>query len=488
MTSKAQVDAIRIARQVKKNFPHRNFREISFDREVIRKDILPLSYDEACRLRGPVFEALEDELRRAGCSMLPEFLHCLASKEQALFESLNIRERLSDDMALLYKIVNILADAELAVIVNKHQGLKMCFTGFFDTMQILEPYRQKYGYALNSLNEHIISLCHNIQGQERDAAEPISRIYYAYATYLISSGQRVNAIDYLQIAMNLVRGHVWTAEVGMPAGSLTLHELVAQDLARLLLIQGKAVVRTQPEEAVAMARRATVLIAEIGREKNLEIFIDTFLERANFLMEIGNYNSAQQCLDQIRTQILACTEYRFIKLNIKYYLFQGQCYEVFEVVDKAISSYKRALRLSRLYSHKDLEAQILLYLGKIFAKDTQMTSIAKKCYEHAKRIYVDFNDQHKRKMANYLKAKLMADEITPLYMAMLKASTTRYCAFFNLRQWKNRCRPFWHHLGDEIIKQERDSIYCLLDEEKEDIVRDIDDIELKTYRLEEGDI
>lgn len=177
-------------------------------------------------------------------------------------------------------------------------------------------------------------------------------------------------------------------------------------------------------------------------------------------------------------------------------------------MDKAISSYKRALRLSRLYSHKDLEAQILLYLGKIFAKDTQMTSIAKKCYEHAKRIYVDFNDQHNRKMANYLKAKLMADEITPLYMAMLKASTTRYCAFFNLRQWKNRCRPFWHHLGDEIIKQERDSIYCLLDEEKEDIVRmdsivlqstidlvsspfqvrDIDDIELKTYKLEEGDI
>lgn len=98
-------------------------------------------------------------------------------------------------------------------------------------------------------------------------------------------------------------------------------------------------------------------------------------------------------------------------------------------MEKATSCYKRALRLSRLYTHRDLEAEILLHLGKIFAKDTQMTSIAKKCYEHAKRIYVDFNDLHSRKMANYLQAKLMADEITPLYMAMLKSSTTRYCAF-----------------------------------------------------------
>jgi len=160
-------------------------------------------------------------------------------------------------------------------------------------------------------------------------------------------------------------------------------------------------------------------------------------------------------------------------------------------VDKAISCYKRALRLSRLYTHRDLEAEILLHLGKIFAKDTQMTSIAKKCYEHAKRIYVDFNDQHSRKMANYLQAKLMADEITPLYMAMLKSSTTRYCAFFNLRQWKNRCRPFWKRLGDEIIKQESDSIYCLLDEEKEDPGHDValyDDVDLKTFKLAEGDI
>lgn len=165
--------------------------------------------------------------------------------------------------------------------------------------------------------------------------------------------------------------------------------------------------------------------------------------------------------------------------------------ESFEHVEKATSCYKRALRLSRLYTHRDLEAEILLHLGKIFAKDTQMTSIAKKCYEHAKRIYVDFNDLHSRKMANYLQAKLMADEITPLYMAMLKSSTTRYCAFFNLRQWKNRCRPFWKRLGDEIIKQETDSIYCLLDEEKEDPGHDVapyDDIDLKTFKLAEGDI
>jgi len=45
-------------------------------------------------------------------------------------------------------------------------------------------------------------------------------------------------------------------------------------------------------------------------------------------MEIGNFNSAQQCLEQIKTQILACTEYRFVKLNIKYYLIQGQCSEM----------------------------------------------------------------------------------------------------------------------------------------------------------------
>lgn len=194
--------------------------------------------------------------------MLPEFLHCLATKENALFESLNIRERLSDDSELLYGMVDRLRDAELAVCLNKHRGLKKCFGLFFETMQLLEPYRQKYAYALVALNEHIISLCRNIAGQEHDAAEYISRIYYIYSMYLVNTGQRTSAINFLQIAMDLVRGHVWTAEVGMPAGSLTLHELVAQNLARQLLIQGKSIVRQHPEDAVAMARRATVLIAE----------------------------------------------------------------------------------------------------------------------------------------------------------------------------------------------------------------------------------
>lgn len=262
MDSQRQNEMVRIKRQVTRNLPHRNFREICFDRNTIRESIAPLTNDDARRIKGPVYDALEDELRRAGCTMLPEFLHCLATKEQALFESLNIRERLSDDSELLFAMVDRLREAELAVKLNKLRGLKECFALFYETMQLLEPYRQKYGYALVALNEHIISLCHNITGQERDAAESISRIYYTYSVYLINTGQRVGALKYLQIAMDLVRGHVWTARVGMPAGSLTLHELVAQDLARQLLIQGKAIVRNQPEEAVAMARRATVLIAE----------------------------------------------------------------------------------------------------------------------------------------------------------------------------------------------------------------------------------
>ncbi|XP_017033907.1 uncharacterized protein [Drosophila kikkawai] len=493
MDTQRHNEMVRIARQVKRNLPHRSFREICFDRDIIRESIPPLTSDQALRIKGPVYKALEDEVRRAGCTLLPEFLVCLATKEQALFESLNIRERISDDTEVLCKMVDRLKEAELAYKVNKHRGLKKPFALFYETMDLMKPYRQKYAYALGSLYEHIIALCHKVEGQERarEAAESISRIYYLYAIYLMKTNQRAGTLKYLQFAMNIVRGHVWTAQIGMPAGSLTLHELVAQDLARQLLIHGETIVRQEPEEAIALARQATVLVAEIGREKNLEIFCDTFLQSAFFLMEAGDYDSAQQCLDQIRTQILALKEYCFVKLNIKYYLYQGECSQIFDQTEKAISCYKRALRLARIYSHRDLEAKILLHLGKIFAKNPQMTSIAKKCYEHAKRIYVDFNDQHSRKMANYLQAKLMADEITPLYMAMLKASSSRYCAFFNLRQWKNRCRPFWKRLGSEIIKQETDSIYCLLDEEKEDPGHDdapYPHIDLKTFKLEETDI
>ncbi|SPP85496.1 uncharacterized protein LOC117587641 [Drosophila guanche] len=483
-------EMMRLSRQIKSKFPHRAFRDVTFDREQIRKSITSLSYEEARRVKGPVYEALEEELRCAGCHMLPEFLRCLAGKEQSLYDSLNIRERITDDRPLLYAVIENLKQAELAVRRHKLKGLKECFSLFYQTMVLLEPHREKYSYALTSVLEHIVGLCRNIEGQERDAAEMVARIYYTYAMYLVRLGQRSDAISYFQIAMNLVRGHVWTAQPDMRAGSQTLHELVAQDLARQLLIHGKQIVRQQPQEAIDIARRATVLIAEIGREKNLDIFCDTFLERAYFLMESGNYNAAQQCLEQIRPQIIACTDYKFVKLNIKYYLFHGQCAEILANPDKAISSYKKALRLSRLYSHKDTEAEILLHLGKIFAKDTQKTSIAKKCYEQAKRIYVDFNDDHSLKTTNYLLAKLMADEITPLYMAMLKSSTTRYCAFFNLRQWKNRCRPFWKKLGNEIIKQEIDDIYCLLDEERDDPASEgcYTDMDRQVFKLEEGDL
>lgn len=65
----------------------------------------------------------------------------------------------------------------------------------------------------------------------------------------------------------------------------------------------------------------------VGRQKNLLVFCETFLERAYFLMEANQYHSAQQCLEQIRTEIISCNEYRFVKLNIKFYLYLGQCYE-----------------------------------------------------------------------------------------------------------------------------------------------------------------
>lgn len=488
--SRRQQEILRIERKVRAKLPYRTFREINFDRDQIKASIVPLSFAEARRKRGPIYEALQDELRHEGCLMMPEFLRCLAEKEQALFESISIRARIIDDRPLLYEVIEKLKQAELAVIKRKVKGLKECFTLFYETLLLLEPYRIKYEYALNAVMEHIVSLCHNIEGQERDAAEMIARIYHTYANFLEGTGQRVNAITYLKNTLNLVRGHMWLAEPDKGSASPILHALVAQQLARQMLIHGRQIVRQQPEEAVDMARKATVIIAEIGRQKNLDIFCDTFLERAFFLMEAGKYHAAQQCLEQIRSEIVACTEYRFVKLNIKFYLYLGQCAESFDNVDKAISSFKKALRLSRLYDHKDHEAEILLNLGKLFARDTQKTGIAKKCYNQAKNIYIDFNDTHSKKTAVFLMGKLLADEITPLYMAMLKASSSRYCAFYNLRQWKNRCRPFWHKLGDEIIKQESNNVYCLLDEEKDDPVYEPVYLDLggNTFQVDEGDM
>ncbi|XP_064544968.1 uncharacterized protein LOC135432986 isoform X1 [Drosophila montana] len=488
--SRRQQEIQRIERQVRAKLPYRTFREITFDKNAIKASIVPLSFIEARRERGPIYEALQAELRHEGCRMMPEFVRCLAEKEQALFESVSIRARIIDDRPLLYEMIDKLKRAELAVIKQKFKGLKECFTLFYETLLLLEPYRVTYEYVLNAVMEHIVSLCHNIEGQERDAAEMVARIYHTYAQFLERTGQRANAITYLKTTLELVRGHMWLAEPDKGSASPILHELVAQQLARQLLIYGRQIVRQQPEEAVDMARRATVLIAEIGRQTNLDIFCDTFLERAFFYMEGNKYHAAQHCLEQIRPELTACTEYKFVKLNIKFYLYLGQCAENFDNMDKSISSFKRALRLSRLYDHKDHEAEILLNLGKLFARDTQKTGIAKKCYNQAKNIYIDFNDTHSKKTAVFLMGKLMADEITPLYMAMLKASSSRYCAFYNLRQWKNRCRPFWLKLGDEILKQESNNIYCLLEEEKEDPKHEpvFVDLDGNTFKVEEGDI
>ncbi|XP_030377381.1 uncharacterized protein LOC115626222 [Scaptodrosophila lebanonensis] len=481
----------RIENKIKEKTPHRAFREITFDRQKVRESIVPLTYNEARRIRGPIYEALQDELFREGCQSLPAFLYCLAEKEQALYETVSIRARIIDDRPLLNELIDKLKRAELAIVQYKLKGYKESFTLFYETLMLLQPYRHVYEYALVAVMEKIVSLCHSVDGEERDAAEMIARIYYIYALYLESVNQRPTAITYLQMTLELVRGHVWGAEPDMPPGCLMMHELVSQKLARQLLILGKQIVRQKPDEAIELARKATVLIAEIGREKNLEIFCDTFLERSSFLMESGNFTAAKQCLEQIKPRILALTEYKFVKLNIKYYLFMGQCSENFQRPEEAIVNYKKALRLSRIYDHRDHEAEILLALGKIFAKDTHRLSLAKRCYEQAKNIYIDFNDIYRKKTAVYLMAKLKADEITPLYMAMLKASQSRYCAFFNLRQWKNRCRPFWKRLGDELIKQETDHIYCLLDEEKEDVRSESDDYVVMnpgTFQMGEGDI
>ncbi|EDV97205.1 uncharacterized protein LOC6556719 [Drosophila grimshawi] len=488
--SRRQQEIQRIEREVRAKLPYRTFREITFDREQIRASIVPLSLIEARRSRGPIYDALQAELRHDGCKVMPEFVRCLAEKEQTLFESISIRARIIDDRPLLYEMIEKLKQAELAVIKRKVAGLKECFTLFYETLLLLEPYRLKYEYVLNAVMEHVVSLCHNVEGEERDAAEMIARIYHRYALFLERTGQRANAITYLKATLELVRGHMWLSEPEMGSASPIMHVLVAQQLARQMLLFGRQTVRQQPEEAVDIARKATVLIAEIGRERNLDIFCDTFLERAFFLMEGNKYHAAQQCLELLRPQITACTEYKFVKLNIKFYLYLGQCAENLDNLAKAISSFKRALRISRLYHLKNQEAEILLNLGKLFARDTQTTGIAKKCYIQAKSIYIDYNDNHSKKTAVFLMGKLLADEITPLYMAMLKASSSQYCAFYNLRQWKNRCRPFWLKLGDEIIKQESNNIYCLLQEEQDDpknepLIIDLDD---DTFKVEEGDI
>lgn len=69
------------------------------------------------------------------------------------------------------------------------------------------------------------------------------------------------------------------------------------------------------------------LFLAVGRQKNLVVFCETFLERAFFLMEANQYHNALQCLEQIRPEIVSCNEYRFVKLNIKFYLYLGQCNE-----------------------------------------------------------------------------------------------------------------------------------------------------------------
>lgn len=260
--SKRQQEIQRIERQVRAKLPYRTFRDITFDKEQIKASIETLTFIDARRQRGPVFDVLQDELRHAGCHMMPEFLRCLAEKEQSLFESMSIRARITDDRPLLYEMVEKLKQAELSVIKRKLKGLKECFTLFYEVLVLLEPYRKKYEYALNAVMEHIVSLCHNVEGQERDAAEMIARIYHTYAVFLERTGERFNALTYLQNTLRLVRGNMWLAEPEKGSASPILHALVASQLARQMLLHGRSIVRQQPEEAVALARKATVLIAE----------------------------------------------------------------------------------------------------------------------------------------------------------------------------------------------------------------------------------
>ncbi|XP_067636604.1 uncharacterized protein [Eurosta solidaginis] len=449
----------------------RKYSSVYFDREKIRSKLIELDYKQARRLKGPIYCALIKELFEEGCNIWGEHLENLVAKEDFLFETKVIRDRVCDDMELMMSLFENMRIAEKVHIINPDEGFKMAVKCQYNILKLLEPHKKKYDWLLDDVYNIIIPICEFIESFGiPNTSETIARIYFKIAQFSSDKESSLPfAIKFMERSLVLSRNEAWESdyvterEFGVYP---TLHLVAGRELSCFLLRYAKSVAKYDPKSAEELAHKATVAIAEVGLDKNKIQYGRALLARVNYIIQSEDYDGAMKILQKVRKNVPNSTDATMPKILSDLHLYEGIC--VWNSKDKtgALSKMEEALKFAVKSGEKHREADILVAIGKVYAANVQEQRWAREAFKRAKYIFGELGDVLNRKKAHYMLAKLKADEIFPYFMDMLKDGTENFCGFYNLRQWKNSCQKFWHTMGVEELKENK--IYCLLEDEIKD--------------------
>lgn len=113
-------------------------------------------------------------------------------------------------------------------------------------------------------------------------------------------------------------------------------------------------------------------------------------------------------------------------------------------IDLAFKLYNDALELSRQIGNKEMEAESLIHIAEIYVQRGVLQHIlAEKCLLEAKTLLRQLGDLSTLEKCSFILIKMRYQRLFPHFYDMIRASAYNFCDMCRLRDWKNRCAPFW---------------------------------------------
>lgn len=113
-------------------------------------------------------------------------------------------------------------------------------------------------------------------------------------------------------------------------------------------------------------------------------------------------------------------------------------------VDLAYKLYNETLILSRQIGNKEKEAESLIHLAQIYIqRGVLQHGLAEKYLLEAKTLLRELGDLSTLERSSFILIKMRYERLFPYFFDMLRMSNFNFCDMCRLREWKNRCAPFW---------------------------------------------
>lgn len=129
----------------------------------------------------------------------------------------------------------------------------------------------------------------------------------------------------------------------------------------------------------------------------------------------------------------------------------------------AFRLYNDALNISRQIENKEMEADILIHIAQIYIqRGVAQHNLAEKCLLEAKTLLRQLGDLSSLGKCSFVLIKMRYQRLLPYFVDLMRSSLIHFPDLCRLREWKNRCAPFWMQLDQVRYIEESEPIEYLL--------------------------